>query len=162
MLPSSSQTPSIMHQHHPWTTPPSQPFHNHTSFNRVPIRDYHTFHLPPPTPSPLSSNDCLFKMVVDGLQSYEGSSSTSSSTNHHLGYHVAQPGSDPFEIQVEPCKMTSQEIVKAKAIAASKSHSEAERRRRERINNHLTKLRSLLPNTTKVSRFTCSCLILFN
>eukprot|EP00249_Psilotum_nudum_P016104 c25659_g1_i3 orf=265-648(-) len=38
----------------------------------------------------------------------------------------------------------------AKALAASKSHSETERRRRERINTHLTTLRSLLPSSTKV------------
>ncbi|KAK8941473.1 Transcription factor bHLH30 [Platanthera zijinensis] len=49
-------------------------------------------------------------------------------------------------------KMTAQEIMDAKALAASKSHSEAERRRRERINTHFVKLRSLLPSTTKVSR----------
>ncbi|KAE8704171.1 hypothetical protein F3Y22_tig00110458pilonHSYRG00111 [Hibiscus syriacus] len=40
----------------------------------------------------------------------------------------------------------------AKALAASKNHSETEKRRRERINNHLAKLRSLLPSTTKTDK----------
>lgn len=47
-------------------------------------------------------------------------------------------------------KMTPQEILDAKALAASKNHSEAERRRRERINTHLGTLRTLLPSSTKV------------
>ncbi|KAF6168931.1 hypothetical protein GIB67_038428 [Kingdonia uniflora] len=66
-----------------------------------------------------------------------------------------QPGSSsslPFGFQTELGKMSAQEMMDAKALAASKSHSEAERRRRERINNHLARLRSLLPSTTKTDK----------
>ncbi|KAH6762994.1 basic helix-loop-helix DNA-binding superfamily protein [Perilla frutescens var. hirtella] len=57
-----------------------------------------------------------------------------------------------FGLQAELQKLSAQEIMDAKALAASKSHSEAERRRRERINNHFAKLRSLLPSTTKTDK----------
>lgn len=40
---------------------------------------------------------------------------------------------------------------KKSTTEACKSHKEAERRRRQRINAHLSTLRSLLPDTTKVS-----------
>lgn len=75
-------------------------------------------------------------------------------SSNYLGSAGGRPGmlmssvaAAPFEMG----KMTAQEIMDAKALAASKSHSEAERRRRERINAHLARLRSLLPSTTKVS-----------
>ena len=45
-----------------------------------------------------------------------------------------------------------------KALIALRNHSEAERRRRERINGHLTSLRSLIPGTSKVTIFHfCFC-----
>lgn len=44
---------------------------------------------------------------------------------------------------------------------ACKSHKESERRRRQRINAHLSTLRSLLPNTTKVFVFVLPLFLTF-
>ena len=43
------------------------------------------------------------------------------------------------------------ELKDGKATSASKNHSEAEKRRRDRINAHLTTLRKLVSNSDKVS-----------
>ncbi|GER29853.1 basic helix-loop-helix (bHLH) DNA-bindingsuperfamily protein [Striga asiatica] len=97
-------------------------------------------HLPTHEPGP-------FSMPYGGLLGPAApDNQLSQLISESLGQVVQPSGSGPFGLQ------TAQEIMDAKALAASRSHSEAERRRRERINNHLARLRSLLPSTTKTDK----------
>lgn len=58
--------------------------------------------------------------------------------------------SEKGELVKAPVRVGKKGVSEAKALAALKSHSEAERRRRERINAHLTTLRGLIPLTERV------------
>lgn len=58
--------------------------------------------------------------------------------------------SEKGELIKAPTRAGKKGMSEAKALAALKSHSEAERRRRDRINAHLSTLRGLVPCTEKV------------
>ncbi|XP_038694141.1 transcription factor bHLH30-like [Tripterygium wilfordii] len=146
----NSVVPEVSSIQLPWSLPPAH------SYNppHYQARDHDPFLLHHPQPPPSYSS--LFNRTAPALQfAYDHATSTADHLriiSDALGPMAAAGGSAPFGLQAELNKMTAQEIMDAKALAASKSHSEAERRRRERINNHLARLRSLLPSTTKTDK----------
>ncbi|KAK6940241.1 Myc-type, basic helix-loop-helix (bHLH) domain [Dillenia turbinata] len=80
-------------------------------------------------------------------------------SQNHFGLECSSNAGIPIEepewtkLSVGDSSISSGSTVKKpKSTAASKSHSEAERRRRQRINTHLSTLRTLLPNTIKTDK----------
>ncbi|KAH9621645.1 hypothetical protein KSS87_003123 [Heliosperma pusillum] len=73
-----------------------------------------------------------------------------------MGYNYGGGGGGGSEFFATAAMgMMNDETAEAKAVAASRiHHKEAEKRRRERINSHLDRLRSLLPCTTKTDKAT--------
>ncbi|KAK9725996.1 hypothetical protein RND81_05G183000 [Saponaria officinalis] len=75
-----------------------------------------------------------------------GGNSNNNNNNINSGYY---PGAVAMGL------LNEDETAEAKAVAASRiHHKEAEKRRRERINSHLDRLRSLLPCTSKTDKAT--------
>ena len=66
--------------------------------------------------------------------------------------------SEKRELVKAPTRSVKKGVSEAKAIAALKSHSEAERKRRQRINAHLSTLRGFVSCTKKVVYLSCRLL----
>ncbi|MCL7034161.1 hypothetical protein MKW94_024889 [Papaver nudicaule] len=102
----------------------------------------------------LSGNDF---MDAYGIHSMNNNYDFAGGINHHhIGNNSSSfsTGGSSFYQYNDVSDITDNlnQIPQARALAASKNHREAEKRRRERINSHLNKLRSLLPCNSKTDK----------
>ncbi|CAI0374811.1 unnamed protein product [Linum tenue] len=123
--------------------------------------------------SPSESQNYLFRLLAEtngvggegfqqqeygfGQQSFMCSSNNSSSCNNYFSY-------DDYHHQISAAAGGGSSVITAgedstttatpqdRAYAALQNHKEAEKRRRERINSHLHKLRALLPCNSKTDK----------
>ncbi|KAK4851843.1 hypothetical protein QYF36_018845 [Acer negundo] len=72
--------------------------------------------------------------------------------NHQNGFVPAEPNWASLINGEDSITSSASKLEIKKSTEACKSHKEAERRRRQRINAHLSTLRTLLPNTTKTDK----------
>ncbi|KAK2659897.1 hypothetical protein Ddye_006430 [Dipteronia dyeriana] len=72
--------------------------------------------------------------------------------NHQNGFVPAEPNWASSINGEDSITSSASKLENKKSTEACKSHKEAERRRRQRINAHLSTLRTLLPNTTKTDK----------
>ncbi|RZC82798.1 hypothetical protein C5167_045585 [Papaver somniferum] len=107
----------------------------------------------------LSGNDFMDAYGIHSMNNnYDFTGGIISNNNHYLGNNSRgssfNGGSSAFYQYNDVSDITDNlnQIPQARALAASKNHREAEKRRRERINSHLNKLRSLLPCNSKTDK----------
>ncbi|KAG7962479.1 hypothetical protein I3843_09G068900 [Carya illinoinensis] len=102
-------------------------------------------------PNPSFQSD--FKRLLDpfshSVEGFNGIMLGGSALSHSLILD-----SEKGELVKAPAIVGKKGVSEAKALAALKSHSEAERRRRERINAHLTTLRGLVPCNERMDKAT--------
>ena len=82
---------------------------------------------------------------------YEGTDFGTAESSFAVPWSSSASSSSSSAFQLCGFPSLSMAIDEDKATAASKSHSQAEKRRRDRINSQLSTLRKLIPKSDKVS-----------
>ncbi|KAG6691263.1 hypothetical protein I3842_10G057700 [Carya illinoinensis] len=111
-------------------------FNSNSSYGYNPNSSLHSDHF-----------ERLFDPFPHGVEGFDGVMHGRSALSHSLVLD-----SEKGELVKAPVRVGKKGLSEAKALAALKSHSEAERRRRERINSHLTTLRGLMPFTERMDK----------